>query len=178
MYNLAKQTQREPLVAVHQAPQWWVERIKQRKKKLKMQAAARQQAEVRAVHHVLVQGQTEFHDYETFGSDEHGIIGFRQESNLATGVAGVTLLTWRQGFGGELRVEIDTYGSLQPDGLLAVNMQTRFFEGATEGTTELEDAQNYQTVVWPGQTGNFFIHLRNDEDDWATISGSVANWRF
>jgi hypothetical protein len=184
-----KQLQREPSMFVHQAPQWWVDRVARLKeRKLKIESAALpaqkqtpvqpKHEQVRAVHHVVVQGQTEFHDYETFGSDEHGIIGFRQEGNLATGASGVLLLTWRQGFGGEMRVEIEVYGSLHPDGLLGINMNTRFYEGATEGTNELEDSRNFQTVVWPGQTGNFFIHLRNDEDHWATISGSVSNWRF
>lgn len=62
---------------------------------------------VQTFHHITVTGTTEFHDYETFGSDEHGTFGFRQETTLSTNDIGSTLLSWRQGFGGEERVELD-----------------------------------------------------------------------
>lgn len=136
-----------------------------------------QSVPVQAFHHVTVTGTTEFHDYETFGSDEHGTFGFRQETTLSTNDTGSTLLTWRKGFGGEERVEIDIDGSLRTDGVLAVNIQIRFYEGATEGTTELEDSKVFQAIVPEGQTSNFNVHLRNDEDDWATIRGSIGNRR-
>ena len=125
--------------------------------------------------HVSVTGTTEFHDYETFGSDEHGTFGFRQENVLSTNDTGTTLLTWRQGFGGEERVEIDIDGSLRSDGALSANMQIRFYEGATEGTSELEDSKVFQSIVPADQISNFHIHLRNNEDDWATVRGSIGN---
>jgi hypothetical protein len=128
-----------------------------------------------AFHHITVTGTTEFHDYETFGSDEHGTFGFRQETTLSTNDLGSTLLTWRKGFGGEERIELDIDGSLRPDGVLAVNIQIRFYEGATEGTTELEDSKVFQAIVPEGQTSNFTLHLRNDEDDWATTRASIGN---
>lgn len=128
-----------------------------------------------AFHHITITGTTEFHDYETFGPDEHGTFGFRQETTLSTNDLGATLLTWKQGFGGEERVELDIDGSLRPDGVLAVNILTRFYEGATEGTTELEDSKVFQAIVPAEQTSNFQVHLRNNEDDWATIRGSIGN---
>lgn len=128
-------------------------------------------------HHITVTGTTEFNDYETFGSDEHGIFGFRQETTLSTNDLSKTLLTWQQGFGGEERVEIDIDGSLQSNGAIAVTINARFFEGATEGTHELEDSRAFQTIVPQDQTSNFDIHLKNDEDDWATIRASIGNQR-
>ncbi|MGB9927064.1 MAG: hypothetical protein ACPK85_01510 [Methanosarcina sp.] len=128
-------------------------------------------------HHITVTGTTEFHDYETFGSDEHGTFGFRQETTLSTNDLSKTLLTWQQGFGGEERVEIDIDGSLQSDGAIAVTINARFFEGATEGTHELEDSRAFQAIVPQDQTSNFDIHLKNDEDDWATIRASIGNQR-
>jgi hypothetical protein len=129
-------------------------------------------------HHVTITGTVEFHDYETFGSDEHGTFGYRQETNLSTTDTATTLLTWRQGFGGEERVEFEMVGSLRPDGVLAATVNVRFYEGATEGTTELEDSRVHQAIIPAGQTSNFEIHLRNDEDDWATLRGSIGNRRF
>ena len=130
-------------------------------------------------HHIKVIGTTEFHDYETFGPDEHGTFGFMRENVLSTEGPSVTLLNWQQGFGGEERVEIDMTGSLSSSsGACLVQINTRFFEGATEGTTELEDSDSFQTVVPTGSTSNFEIHLANDEDDWATIRGSITNGAF
>lgn len=56
-----------------------------------------------------------------------------------------------------------------------MTIQTRFFEGATEGTTELEDTEAFQAIVPADQTSNFDVHLRNDEDGWATIRASIGN---
>jgi hypothetical protein len=130
-------------------------------------------------HHIRVVGTTEFHDYETFGPNEHGTFGFMRETVLSTEGPSVTLLDWEQGFGGEERVEIDMTGSLNSStGACFVQINVRFFEGATEGTTELEDSDSFQTIVPVGQTSNFEVHLANDEDDWATIRGSIGNSRF
>jgi hypothetical protein len=153
-------------VFFHVLPPWWRDMI----------VLTRRQPS-QTFHHITVTGTTEFHDYETFGSDEHGTFGFRQETTLSTNDVGSTLLTWRQGFGGEERVEMDIDGSLRADGVLAVTIQTRFYEGATEGTTEMEDSKVFQTIVPEGQTSNFQVHLRNDEDDWATIRASIGNRR-
>ncbi len=131
--------------------------------------------QVFSFHHITVTGTSEFNDYETFGDDEHGTFGFRQETTLSTNDIGSTLLTWRKGFGGEERVEIDIEGSLASNGVLGVNIQIRFYEGATEGTTELEDSRVFQAVIPPNQTSNFNIHLANDEDDWVTVRGSIGN---
>lgn len=131
--------------------------------------------QVISFHHITVTGTSEFHDYETLGADEHGMFGFRQETTLSTNDIGSTLLTWRKGFGGEERVEIDIEGSLASNGVLSVNIQIRFYEGATEGTTELEDSRVFQSIIPPNQTSNFNIHLANDEDDWATVRGSIGN---
>lgn len=130
-----------------------------------------------AFHHITVTGTTEFHDYETFGSNERGTFGFRQETTLSTRDIGSTLLTWRRGFGGEERVEIEIKGSLRNDGACAVTIDVLFFEGATEGTTELEDSDVVQAIIPAGATSNFSVHLANDEDDWATVRGSIGNRR-
>lgn len=130
-----------------------------------------------AFHHITVTGTTEFHDYETFGSDEHGTFGFRQETTLSTRDIGSTLLTWRRGFGGEERVEIEIKGSLRNDGACAVTIDVLFFEGATEGTTELEDSEVVQAIIPAEATSNFEVHLANDEDDWAKVRGSIGNRR-
>lgn len=130
---------RDSLILIHNTPAWWWKKVlrpmvPKPKVDIKPQGAPPQ-----AFHHITVTGSTEFHDYETFGSDEHGTFGFRQETMLSTNDLGTMLLTWRKGFGGEERVELDIDGSLRADGVLAVNIQTRFYEGATEGTNELED---------------------------------------
>lgn len=130
-----------------------------------------------ALHHVTVTGTTEFHDYETFGDDEHGVFGFRQETQLSTSDIGATLLRWQKGFGGEERVEIEIEGSLRNDGFLAATIDVRFYEGATEGSHELEDSESFQALVAPDQTSNFNLVLANDEDDWAKVRASIGNRR-
>jgi hypothetical protein len=129
-------------------------------------------------HNVRVQGSSEFHDYETFGSDEHGTFPFLSQTVLSTAGPSMTLLTWQRGFGGEERVEIDLIGSLNSStGALIASMNVRFYEGATEGTTELEDSDIWNAAIPVNQTGNFDIVLANDEDDWARVIGSVTNQR-
>ncbi|GAA5036065.1 hypothetical protein ACFQRL_08950 [Microbacterium fluvii] len=128
-----------------------------------------------SIHQVAVTGTAEFHDYETFGSDEHGFRAFRSETQLSTDDISVTILDWEAGFGGEERVEIDMSGSLREDGVLIASLEVRFYEGATEGTTELEDSKALQTAVARGGVSNFTIHLANDEDDWATVRGTISN---
>ncbi|WP_128437474.1 hypothetical protein [Streptomyces cyaneus] len=139
-------------------------------------SAAPELLRAQVFHRAKVQGTTEFHDYETIGDDEHGEFGFLQEVVLSTGGPSQELLRWSKGFGGEERVEIEINGSLQSDtGALVVSMETRFYEGATEGTTELEDSDVFNTIIPNDQTSNFEINLANDEDDWAKIRGSIAN---
>lgn len=129
-------------------------------------------------HNVRVEGSTEFHDYETFGSDEHGSFPFLNQTILSTQGPSTTLLSWRRGFGGEERVEIDITGALNSStGVLTAQLAVRFYEGATEGTTELEDSEAWSTSVPINGTSNFDIFLANDEDDWARVIGSVANQR-
>lgn len=130
-----------------------------------------------STHHVSIIGSVEFHDYETFGSDQHGRKGFHAETKVSTDDISVALLDWEAGFGGEERVEIDMFGSLREDGRLSVTLDVRFYEGATEGTTELEDSKSWATVVPAGSSSNFSIHLANDEDDWATVTGTITNRR-
>ena len=165
---------------VRQLPASWKSRIGTNGHAARARMALIPAALTRAnFHHIKIIGSTEFHDYETFGDDEHGTFGFMRENVLSTEGPSVTLLTWQQGFGGEERVEIEITGSLSSTtGACFVQIATRFYEGATEGTTELEDSDTYQTTVPVGSTSNFEIHLANDEDDWATVRGSITNSRF
>ena len=129
-------------------------------------------------HNIRVEGSTTFHDYETFGSDEHGTFPFLTQNVLSTHGPSMTLLTWTRGFGGEERVEIDITGALNSaTGVLTAQLAVRFYEGATEGTTELEDSDAWTTAVPINGTSNFDITLANDEDDWSRVIGSVANQR-
>lgn len=130
-------------------------------------------------HRIKILGTTTFHDYETIGPDEHADFGFMREAVLSTEGPSVTLLNWVQGFGGEERVEIDIDGSLNSStGALLATMNVRFYEGATEGTTELEMARAFVTVVPVGRSSNFDLKLFNDEDDWARVFGSISNSAF
>jgi hypothetical protein len=156
---------------VLQIPTKWKQKIAGNTRKVLIPATLRAEN----FHHIKIIGSTEFHDYETFGPDEHGTFSFLQESVLSTQGPSVTLLKWQQGFGGEERVEIDIVGSLSNTGACLATIDVRFFEGATEGTHELEDSDSFQTIVPAGRTSNFFIHLANDEDDWAKVRGSISN---
>lgn len=130
-------------------------------------------------HKINVFGTVTMHDYETFGSNEHGDFSFHQETVLSTAGPSTTLLQWEQGFGGEERVEIDIVGSLNASSRACfVRIAIRFYEGATEGTTELEDSRTFDSVVPFNLTSNFNVHLANDEDDWARVIGSIGNSAF
>jgi len=127
-------------------------------------------------HRIRVSGTVTMHDYETFGSDKQGDFPFLRETILATEGPSMTLLRWSQGFGGEERVEIDMVGSLNSTShACLVQIAIRFYEGATEGTTELEDSRVFDSIVPPNSTSNFDVHLANNEDDWARVIGSIAN---
>ena len=127
-------------------------------------------------HRIRVSGTVTMQDYETFGSDEQGDFPFLRETILATEGPSMTLLRWRQGFGGEERVEMDMVGSLNSTShTCLVQIAIRFYEGATEGTTELEDSRVFESIVPPNATSNFDVHLANNEDDWARVVGSIAN---
>lgn len=129
-------------------------------------------------HRITVEGFVTMHDYETFGPNEEGTFAFRKETNLSTQGPSSTLLQWEQGFGGEERTEIDIIGALNNDGVCRADIAVRFYEGATEGTNELEDSRVHTTIVPVNTTSNFEIRLANDEDDWARIVGSISNVQF
>ncbi|MGX1778130.1 hypothetical protein ACWIGW_38905 [Nocardia brasiliensis] len=129
-------------------------------------------------HNIRVEGSTTFHDYETFGSDEHGTFPFLTQNILSTFGPSITLLNWVRGFGGEERVELEVTGALNSaTGVLIAQLAVRFYEGATEGTTELEDSDAWTSAVPVNGTSTFDITLANDEDDWARIVGTVSNQR-
>lgn len=129
-------------------------------------------------HNVRVDGSTTFHDYETIGSDEHGTFPFLTQNILSTFGPSITLLNWVRGFGGEERVELELTGALNSaTGVLIAQLAVRFYEGATEGTTELEDSDAWTSAVPINGTSTFDITLANDEDDWARIVGTVSNQR-
>jgi hypothetical protein len=125
---------------------------------------------------IRVSGTTTMHDYEWIGDDKQADFPFLRETILATEGPSMTLLRWRQGFGGEERVEIDMIGSLNSTSRAClVQIAVRFYEGATEGTNELEDSRVFETIVPLNNTSNFDVLLANDEDDWARVIGSIAN---
>ena len=114
---------------------------------------------------IVVQGT----DHEDFGSDEH------PTDNVRT--VGPTIMRSEDGFvdlgmptvrwGGECRVEIDWEAKLdanQNDAII-VHAITRFFEGASEDTGEMEDQQEHTFPV-PKTTSTsppteFSVSLRN-----------------
>jgi hypothetical protein len=155
-----------------QIPAGWKQRIAAHKRKVLIPDEL-----TRAnFHRIKVTGTVTMHDYETFGPDEEGTFPFLRETILATEGPSATLLRWQQGFGGEERTEIDMVGSLNSTShACLVQIAVRFYEGATEGTTELEDSQVFETIVPPNSTSNFDVLLANDEDDWARVIGSIAN---
>lgn len=158
---------------VLQIPRTWKQKIASRVGRGGLIPAALERA---SFHRIRVDGVVTMHDYETFGSNEQGDFGFLQETVLATEGPSTTLLRWQQGFGGEERTEIDITGSLNSaSGACVVHIAVRFYEGATEGTTELEDSRVFDTIVPPGSTSNFDVKLANDEDDWCRVIGSIAN---
>lgn len=127
-------------------------------------------------HRVRLQGTVTMHDYEWLSADEQADFPFFREGILATEGPSLTLQRWEQGFGGEERVEMDFVCSLN-SGTHAclVQIAIRFYEGATEGTTELEDSRTFDTIVPDGHTSGFDVRLANNEDDWARVVGSIAN---
>lgn len=130
-------------------------------------------------HRISVSGTTTMHDYETLGSDKEADFPFLRETVLSTHGPSQTLLRWQQGFGGEERTEIDMVGSLSSStGACLFQIAVRFYEGATEGTSELEDSRVFETIVPVGRTSNFDVLLANDEDDWARVVGSIGNSAF
>ncbi|MBY9064363.1 hypothetical protein K7957_15595 [Sphingomonas yunnanensis] len=156
-----------------QLPTQWKSRIRLRDDRAVALAAARVGA---VAHRVLVSGTVTMHDYETFGSDGEGTFGFSQESLVSADGPGTVLLTWQQGFGGEERTEIDIVGVLNSaTGACQATINVRFYEGASEGTTELEDSRSFVSIVPEGRLANFDLRLANDEDDWARVLGSISN---
>jgi hypothetical protein len=114
---------------------------------------------------ITVQGT----DHEDFGSNEHPTDNVRRvgpqvmEASMGFVDLGMPTVQW----GGECRVEIDWEARLdqaQNDAII-VHAITRFFEGASESTDEMEDQQEHFFPV-PKTTSTsppteFAISLRN-----------------
>ena len=114
---------------------------------------------------ITVQGT----DHEDFGSNEHPTDNVRQVGPLVMNPQdgfvdlGMPTVKW----GGECRVEIDWEAMVDPNlnDAIVVHAITRFFEGASEDTNEMEDQQEHTfSVPKTTQTNpptDFSISLRN-----------------
>jgi hypothetical protein len=125
-------------------------------------------------------------DHEDFGSNEHPTDNTRPLDKLmfaGQGSIGIPVAPVR--WGGECRVEIDVEAELivEADNAIRIRGNTRFFEGASEDTTELEDAKGFEFFV--GRTLNnapptlFQVDLRNSTviggEDHAEIVFTLTN---
>jgi hypothetical protein len=97
---------------------------------------------------------------------------------------------FRFAWGGECRVEIDLHGKLMPPapfpgavGDIHVWGQTRFYEGDSEDTSDLEDWENFFFVVpryfAGGPPITYMVDMKNAElvggDDWARVTFELKN---
>lgn len=127
-------------------------------------------------------------DAETFGSDEfiHEDRRFKHRliENQDTLIPEVQRFTW----GGECRVEVDMHAFLHAkdthDQAVHVWGATRFYEGDSVDTTELEDQHAFdfwvpRTVKEETPPTTQSVDLKNPEhigqDDWARVSFEIFN---
>jgi hypothetical protein len=125
-------------------------------------------------------------DHEDFGSNEHPTDNIRKLDKLmfdGQGLIQIPVAPVR--WGGECRVEVDVVVELiaEADNTIRVSGNTRFFEGASENTTELEDAKGFEFFV--GRTLNnapptvYQVDLRNSTvigaEDHAEIRFTLTN---
>ena len=125
-------------------------------------------------------------DHEDFGSNEHPNDNLRainppmfpNQGFIGIGVAPVR-------WGGECRVEVDLEADLvvAQDNAIRIAGQARFFEGASEDTTEEEDRKDFDFVV-PRTLNNappttFSVPLRNSTvigaEDHAEVLFTLSN---
>jgi hypothetical protein len=126
-------------------------------------------------------------DAEDFGSDEHPSDNNRPVNLLMVPdqgpiQIGVPPVKW----GGECRVEIDFGAELlaPQDNVIRITGQARFFEGASEDTSELEDARPFNFHVPRTTAGapatSFSVPLRNSTvigaEDHAEVVFSLSNF--
>jgi hypothetical protein len=116
-------------------------------------------------------------------SDEHGD-SFQQitrvlQPNQSPVQIHVDPLKW----GGECRVELDLFASVNQQNQIHVTGEARLFEGVTENTDDLEDTQSFAFDVGPGipglnQPATYNLSLFNNElfgGDSASIDLSFFN---
>jgi hypothetical protein len=125
-------------------------------------------------------------DHEDFGSNEHPTDNLRTIDKLmfaGQGLIGFGIAPVK--WGGECRVEVDFEAEViaEEDNAIRVRGSARFFEGASEDTTELEDERSFQFSV-PRRVGAsppivFSVPLRNSTvigaEDHAEVVFSLSN---
>jgi hypothetical protein len=89
---------------------------------------------------LTISGNIHIKDFETFGSDEHCDLGI-ERSVVLQNTEYATVFTDLLGCGGECRTEVDIQAKVLEHGDILVNVYSRFFEGTTEVTDELEDTE-------------------------------------
>ena len=137
----------------------------------------REGAEPPPTYEVSIRGTTEFHDYETFGDDEHATFSFYDQVNLRDPGLTVRLLRWSKGFGGESASSLISTCAWRTTG--------RSSRWATSGSSRAplraqmrqEDQQAITTVIPAGGSADVNIHLKNDEDDWSTVRDNSSSRR-
>ncbi|MCY9204338.1 hypothetical protein [Bacillus atrophaeus] len=115
------------------------------------------------VRELKISGNIHIKDYETFGSDEHCNLPINLSVPLRNREY-ATVFTENLGCGGECRTEVEIQAKVLPSGDILVNVFSRFYEGSSEVTTELEDhKETYHFLVRPDTLTPLVHNLANND---------------
>lgn len=87
---------------------------------------------------LTIRGNIHIKDFEWPGSDEHCNLAINRSVWITNTEYG-TVFSDNLGCGGECRTELEIQAKVLPGGDILVNVFSRFYEGTSEVTTELED---------------------------------------
>ncbi|PFY12364.1 hypothetical protein COL47_28135 [Bacillus toyonensis] len=120
---------------------------------------------------LTIKGNIHIKDYEQFGSDEICNLPINLSVPL-NNTEYATVFTENLGCGGECRTEVEIQAKILQTGEdILVNMFTRFYEGSSEVTTELEDhKETYNFLVRPNAITPLVHNLANNDVGGSDIS--------
>ena len=116
-------------------------------------------------------------DEETFGPDETRTSNFAESLALNNNQL-ETIVEETLGAGGEVRGELEIRAQLASQNRIRVWVDTRLYEGTSEGTSDLDGEKSFNFLVLPGQTINKVYTVYNEAencDDFVKVRFTCKN---
>jgi hypothetical protein len=126
---------------------------------------------------LAIWGNLHIEDYETFGSNEHCYFSLNTTRPANSNYP--IIFDWSKPCGGEIRSELHVQAQVQSNKYIHVYGDILFFEGTTEGTSDLDGQLDFSMYVPPNTSIPFNQVVWNTDEgdcDCATYNLRFGNY--